>query len=253
MNKEQQEQINTGNMPLLSHLTEMRNRLIISVIALLACFVISLFLYDFIMEVLLKPLLVLTSPVDDNVLYINTIFEGFVVRLKIAGISAVIISTPVHFFNLIRFVFPGLHKKEKQVISITLIFSFIFAILSFFYSYFTILPVSIQFLTSQGFIPENTGMILNFGGNISYILQFMMVALLVFQIPIILEVLLILNLISRKVLLKYGRYIVVLFFIMSAVLTPPDFVTQLGIAIPLSVLYYITILVAKIFRFGEEK
>jgi sec-independent protein translocase protein TatC len=240
-------------MPLLSHITELRNRLIFSIITLIIGFFISLLFYDYIIAILFKPLMVLTSSLDENVLYINTIFEGFIVRLKISAISGLVLTLPVHTFNLIRFIFPGLHKKERRVISISLYSSFFFIIASFFYSYYTILPVSIQFLTSKGFIPENTGMILSFGGNISYILQFILASLIIFQIPIILEILLVLNILSRKVLLRSGRYVIVLFFIMSALLTPPDFVTQIGLALPLTGLYYLTIVIAKIFGFGERK
>lgn len=241
-----------NNMPILSHLKELRSRLLSSIIFLIIGFSVAIFFYDYIIAVLYKPLLVLESSLDNNILYINTVFEGFVVKLKVSVLSGLILSYPLHIFNIIRFVFPGLHKKEKLVISFTLIVSFLFIVGSFFYSYYTILPVSIDFLTSKGFIPDNTGMILSLSGNISYIIQFILVALVIFQLPIILEILLIFNILKRKAMLKSGRYVVVLFFVMSAMLTPPDFVTQIGLALPLSVLYFLTILIAKIFKFGGE-
>ena len=245
-------QSNTGEMPLLSHMTELRRCLIISIIALFIGFVIAVFLYDYIMDFLFAPLLLLPTSEDGNILYINTFAEGFLVRLKISALAGFILSTPVHLFNALYFVFPGLRGREKRIIIIALICSFVFVIGSFFYSYYSIIPVSIAFLTGKGFIPENTGMLLSFGGNIFYILQFMMMALVVFQLPIILEMLLILNIVKRKPMLKFGRYIIVLFFLISALITPPDFVTQVGLALPMTVLYYLTILVAKIFKFGEE-
>ena len=241
-----------NRMPLLAHLSELRQRLLTSIIALVICFFLSFLVYDFVIEILQKPFLAIDAMFEENVLYINTIFEGFVVRLKIAVLTALVFSSPIHLFNIIRFVFPGLHKNERRIISIALICSFVFFIIGFFYSYYAILPAAINFLTSKGFIPDNTGILLNFGGNISYVLQFIFVALIVFQIPIILEILMILNIISRNFLMKNGRYVIILFFILSAILTPPDFITQIGIALPLSLLYYLTILVAKIFRFGEE-
>lgn len=239
-------------MALVAHLSEMRKRLIVSIIALISCFFLALFLYDHVIAFLQKPFQSLSTTFDDNTLYINTIFEGFIVRLKISVLTALVMSSPVHLYNVIRFVFPGLHAYERKVITISLICSFAFIIISFFYSYYSILPVAVKFLTGKGFIPANTGILLNFGGNISYVLQFILVALVIFQIPIILEILLILNILSRRVLLRYGRYVIILFFVLSALLTPPDFVTQIGIALPLTVLYFLTILVAKIFKFGEE-
>lgn len=202
-------------------------------------------------SVLQKPFNVIASSYNDSSLFINTIFEGFTVKIRISALTALIISSPVHIFNILRFVFPGLLPRERKVVLITLICSFVFVLSSFFYSYYSILPVSIEFLTSSGFIPQNTGILLNFSGNISYVLQFILVALVIFQIPLILEILMILNILSRKSLVKYGRYVIILFFIISALLTPPDFVTQIGIALPLTFLYFITLIIAKIFKFGE--
>lgn len=242
----------TEKMPLLSHLNELRRNIIISGVALLIGFIAALFLYDYIIEYLFTPLLQLTSDAEGKVLYINTIVEGFLVRLKISALTGFIISSPVHLFNILRFIFPGLVRKEKQVILLTLMSSFVFIVGSFFYSYYTIIPISITFLTGKGFIPDNTGILLSFGGNIFYILQFILMALAVFQLPIILEILLILNVVKRKTLFKIGRYVVVLCFLISAFITPPDFITQVGLALPMAVLYYLTILIAKIFRFGED-
>lgn len=239
-------------MPLLSHMKELRRCLIISGIAMTAGFGIAIGLYDMIMTFLFEPLLHLDGGSGEEVLYINTIAEGFLVRLKISALAGFIISLPVHLFNILYFVFPGLVKRERQIITMTLIFSFLFVIGGFFYSYYTIIPVSVVFLTGSGFIPENTGMLLSFGGNIFYILQFILMTLVVFQLPIILEILLVLNVVQRKALFKMGRYMVVLFFLISALLTPPDFVTQIGLALPMTVLFYLTILVAKIFKFGER-
>ncbi len=238
-------------MPLLAHLTELRRCVVISIIALIAGFAISLSLYDYIIDFLFEPLMGLVSEGDD-ILYVTTFAEGFLVRMKISALAGFIISSPVHLVNFLAFIFPGLLKKEKRIIIITMVVSFIFIVASFFYSYYSIIPVSITFLTSKGFIPENTGMLLNFGDNIFYILQFMLMALVVFQLPIVLEMLLMLNTVKRKTLLLAGRYVIVLFFFIAAIITPPDFVTQVGLALPMTGLYFLTILVAKIFKFGEE-
>jgi sec-independent protein translocase protein TatC len=242
----------SAQMPLLSHLQELRRCLIISAVALAAGFGIAISLYNLIMDFLFEPLLQLTKGTNGEILYINTLAEGFLVRLKISALAGFIISLPVHLFNILYFVFPGLVKREKQIIITTLICSFLFVAGGFFYSYYSIIPVSVVFLTGKGFIPDNTGMLLSFGGNIFYILQFILMTLVVFQLPVLLEILLVLNVLNRKTLFKLGRYMVVLFFLISAMLTPPDFVTQIGLALPMTVLFYLTILVAKIFKFGEE-
>lgn len=242
-------------MPLLSHLKELRSKLIISSISLVIGFFVSLYFYDGIIDFLYKPFLQLSSSstVGDDVLFVNSIAEGLIVQIKISALSGFILSMPVHVFNLLRFIFPGLLKKEKQVLTATILCSFFLILGSFYYTYYTIIPVSIAFLTGHGFIPDNTGLLLSFSSNIFYILQFIMTAVVVFQLPIVLEVLMILNLIDRKTLFHMGRYLVVLFFFISAIISPPDFITQIALALPMTLLFFMTLLIAKIFKFGEEE
>ena len=239
------------DMPLLSHINELRRLVIISGIGLVAMSIVSFVFYDRIIDLLYRPLKVLDINSGMDLLYINTIFEGFLTRLKISLLSGIVLSFPVHLFNVIYFIFPGLMGREKRIVSIALAFSFIFIILSFLYSYYKIIPISVSFLTGEVFIPARTGMLLSFSGNIFYVLQFMLVALVVFQIPIILELLMVMNVVSRKRLWRAARYVIVLFFILAAIVTPPDFITQLGLALPLTALYFITLLIAKIFGFGK--
>jgi sec-independent protein translocase protein TatC len=188
----------------------------------------------------------------DKQLFINTLFEGFLTKLKISLLAGFIISFPVHLYNAIRFIFPALKVKEKRVIVIGLFISFGLLAFSFYYSYYNIIPISVRFLTSRNFIPNQVGLLLNYNKNIFYILQFIFIALVIFQTPILLELLLVTNVIKRKTLLKFSRYVMVGIFILSALLTPPDFVSQVSLSVPLIVLYFLTILIAKIFKFGED-
>ncbi len=244
---------NNETMPILLHLKELRQRLFISIIALLTGFCIALGFYDYIIDFLFNPFMQLSgNSSSDEVLYVNTIAEGLIVQLKVSMFSGLIISSPIHIYNIIRFILPGLLKKEKQILATTLFCSFLLVIGSFYYTYYTIIPISISFLTGHGFIPENTGLLLNFSSNIFYILQFIFMAVIVFQLPVILELLMILNIIERKTLFNMGKYLVVLFFFVAAILSPPDFVTQIGLALPMTILFYLTLLIAKIFKFGES-
>lgn len=244
---------NEDIMPILLHLKELRKRLFFSLIALAIGFSIAMGYYDYIIEFLFEPFMQLSgNKTSDEVLFVNTIAEGLIVQLKVSVFAGLIISSPIHIYNIIRFILPGLLKREKQILATTLLCSFVLVIGSFYYTYYTIIPISIAFLTGHGFIPENTGLLLNFSSNIFYILQFIFMAVIVFQLPVILELLMILNVIQRKTLLGLGKYLVVLFFFVAAILSPPDFVTQIGLALPMTVLFYLTLLIAKIFKFGEE-
>jgi sec-independent protein translocase protein TatC len=135
---------------------------------------------------------------------------------------------------------------------IGLLVSFVLIIFSFYYSYYRIIPLSVRFLTSSHFIPVDVGMLLNYNRNIFYILQFIFITLVVFQTPIILEILLIMNVVQRRTLLLISRYVIVGIFVLSAIITPPDFISQISLTVPLVGLYFLTILIAWIFKFGEE-
>lgn len=238
-------------MTILSHLMELRRCLIISGIALVVGFFFALPFYEKIIEFFCKPIQGLSYS-DGKVLYINTITEGFFVKLKLSIMVGFFLSSPVHILNILSFVLPGLLKREKQILFSAMLSSIIFMIGGFLYSYNTIIPISVIFLTKKGFIPENTGILLNFSSYIFYMLQFIMATILIFQIPIVLEILLMLNVVKRKTLFYYGRYVIVLIFFISALLTPPDFISQIALALPMTLLYYLTLVIAKIFKFGEN-
>ena len=124
--------------------------------------------------------------------------------------------------------------------------------LSAYYAYYQIIPISIAFLTNTGFIPERVGLLLNYQKNIFYVFRFMLVTLILFQLPIILEVLMVVSLVKRRTLMRTSRFFVVGIFVLSALMTPPDFISQVSVALPLILLFFLTILIAKIFHFGEQ-
>ncbi len=129
--------------------------------------------------------------------------------------------------------------------------SFILMIMSTYLSYFKILPVSISFLTNSNFIPSDVGLLLNYDSNLFYVLYFVFWSMIAFQTPIVFVLLMAFNVIKRKTALTLSRYIIVGIFVLSAVVTPPDVVSQVGLALPLVVLFFIALLIAKIFKFGE--
>lgn len=241
-----------GEMAFLDHLRELRKRIIVSLIAVLSAAIISYIFFDYIVAFLFKPFREIdVLSVRDEILFVNTLFEGFLVRLKVAILAGIVFSLPIHVFNIIKFILPGLTDKEKKIIFIYLVVSFCLIVFSFYYSYFKVIPISIKFLSSSGFIPSNVGILLNYGKNIFIIFQFLLITIIMFQLPIILEILMIMNVLSRKALLKSNRFVIIGIFVLSAIVTPPDFVSQLSMALPLVALFFITILVARIFNFGK--
>lgn len=185
-------------LPLIEHIQELRRRIIVSLITILIGSVVSFFFYNQIISIFYNPFKNIPSFNQDEVLFVNTVFEGLLIKLKVSILSGIVFSFPIHIYNLIRFIFPGLKKKERRIISISLIISFILIVSSGYYGYFKVIPITLRFLTDSGFIPSGVGI-----------------------------------------------------FIISALVTPPDFISQISIALPLITLYFLTILIAKIFRFGE--
>jgi sec-independent protein translocase protein TatC len=165
--------------------------------------------------------------------------------------GGVIVTFPFYVFHALRFLFPGLSGREKRVIIWSLVSGTVLACLGLFYGYAYVIPFSIQVLTGSGFIPSIVGLLLSFEKNILYVLQFILAFVVIFQTPVVLIILLALGLLKRKSLLKAGRYVIVGIFIVAAVLTPPDFISQLCMALPLVLLYYLAVLTAYLFGLGK--
>jgi sec-independent protein translocase protein TatC len=236
-------------LTLIDHIRELRRRLIISTVAILIGFFVSYTAYDTIVAILSQPFAEVNG--GKTVLYVSSLFEGFTIRMHFGMIGGVILTLPVHLYNVLRFVFPGLKPKERRLIGWALGSSVVLAALSLFFGYKYFIPFAVQTMTSTEFIPKNVGILLNFDQNIFYVFNFLLYGMLTFQLPILLEIMLYLNLISRKTLWDQTRYVIVAIFIIAAIVTPPDIISQSMIAFPLMGLYFLTILIAKLFKLGE--
>ena len=278
-----------GSMSFIEHATELRRRLITSLVAVVACAVVCYLFYEQVLAVLLRPLQALHDAVGGlgvgegavaaagegaggaaagggpaaaagsgaagpgtQYLFINSLFEGFLVRVKVALIAGAVVSLPVHLYNVVRFVFPGLMRRERRAVTVALAASSVLLLAGFFYGYYNVIPLSVRFLVSSGFIPDGVGLLLNFQRTVFVVFQFVLVFLLVFQLPIVLVVLMRTGVVSRRTLLRTSRYAVVAIFALAAVVTPPDVVSQVSIAVPMIGMFFLSILVAKLLGFGAE-
>jgi sec-independent protein translocase protein TatC len=240
-------------MPFLSHLIELRRRVIASLLALSAGGVACFLAYDPIAGFLMAPLEGLgVGGARGELLYATSIFEAFMVKFKVSLIAGFIVTFPFHAYNCLRFVFPGLRPRERRIIGYSLSAALVLTLAGFYFGYYRIIPAMVGILTAPSLLPARIGYLLGYERNLFFLLDFLLVMLVVFQLPLILEVLLILNVLKRKAVFKAGRYVIVGILVLAAIVTPsPDMVSQLMVAIPLTALYFIAILAAKIFRFGE--
>lgn len=242
----------TDHLTFFEHLRELRKRLFYSCIAVLLGWILCYFYYNQIIDFLAAPLSALFQNNQQKpIFYVTSLLEGFFTRFKFSFISGIIISIPFHLYQLLKFMFPGLKPSERKLILFSIIGSTLLSILGFYVSYFKLLPYSLAFLMSMEFIPHQVGFMLQFQQNIFYIFNFIIYTMLIFQFPVILEILLYLNIVSRAFLIKSGRFAIVVMFVVAAIIAP-DVLSQIGLAIVLILLYYLTILVAKLFKFGES-
>jgi sec-independent protein translocase protein TatC len=237
-------------MPLIEHIRELRTLILVSLVSFLACAVLSFLFSDRIIQIFTRQFSSVSSSVDSK-LVVTTIVEGFSAQINVAVYSGLILSTPVHIFNILRFVFPGLGKRQKRVILSFLVASLALITFGAYLAYFKVVPLAITFLTNPYFVPRGVGYLLNYQKNIFYVFSFILLSVAALQTPLLLEILLMMNLLNRKTVFKASRFIIVGIFVAAAIITPPDFISQLGVALPLTALYFLALLIAKIFRFGE--
>ena len=244
----------SGEMPFLEHIHELRQLLILSAAGLAVCTALCFLWHDLIIGFLSQPFDQLQRAFGhhENAQFVmSSILEGFMVKIKVAFYSGVILSFPLHVYGMLRFIFPGLTQTEKRVIVWFLIISTVLALTGSYFAYVYLLPITVSFLSGSAFVPDHVEFLLNYHKSIFYVFQILLITLLVFQFPVVLELLLMFNILTRKFLLNSSRYFIVGIFVLSAVVTPPDFISQLFIAVPLVVLYFLAIMVAKILGFGE--
>jgi sec-independent protein translocase protein TatC len=238
-------------MPFVEHVREFRKLILLSLggflLATIAAFVFS----DVIVSVFTRQFSDVSSAVDSK-LVVTSIMEGFSSRMKVAIYSGMILSSPLHLFNMLGFIFPMLDARQKRTILFFLAASFLLIVFGAYLAYFRIVPLAIRFLTNPYFVPKEVGYLLNYQTNIFYVFSFILWSVLALQLPLAMEILLMMGLLRRKAVFKASRFIIVAIFLLSAIITPPDFISQLGVAIPLTLLYFLALLVAKICKFGED-
>lgn len=241
-----------SHMTFLGHAEELRRRVIVSIAAALVASGVCYGFYESILGLLLEPLATIQERLgEQNQMYVTSLFEGFLVRVKVALLAGVILSLPVHGYHLVRFVFPALKPQERRVIALSLWVSFMLVCAGFLYGYYKVVPLSVEFLTGPGFVPNQVGILLDYDRNVFYLLRLLLVFALVFQLPVVLLLLLRTGVVTRRTLLRVSRFAIVGIFAMAALVTPPDVISQISLALPMVAMFFLAILIAKLLRMGN--
>ena len=229
-------------MPFLDHLEELRWRLLKSIISVFGMMVICFFFSDYILELLLFPGKQIEPPVPLQVLKVQTVF---IIKLEIALVAGIIFSLPVIFYQLWQFLMPGLLSGERKLIPVIVFFSVLCFLAGGAFAYFIIIPYALQFFLSLAPIDIQNNIALDF--YIGFLLRLIFVFGIVFELPMLSLVLSKIGLITPEFMRKYRKYAIVGAFILGALLTPPDPTTQVLLALPIVILYEVSIYIAKIF------
>ncbi|MEW6600171.1 MAG: twin-arginine translocase subunit TatC [Nitrospirota bacterium] len=246
--------------PLTEHLGELRNRIFVSLIAVVITFGVCFYYSEYIFSVLISPLKYTlefssASPyisfVPSKSPGINLVFlapaEALWMHMKIAFISALIICSPLIFFEVWRFVAPGLLSKEKKY-ALPFIFTttFLFLIGALF-CFIIVLPFAMNFLLN--YKTENLQPMISVDKYVDFCLKFIMAFGAIFELPVILVFLTRMGIVTNEFLAKNRKYAVLIAFIVAAVLTPtPDAFNQTLMAVPIIILYEAGIWASRLFN-----
>ncbi len=231
----------SGNeMTFLEHLEELRWRIIYSLIGLVVGTAIAWIFIDFLINnILLKP----AAKAGVQLQNLRP-FGQLYLYFEVAIAAGIILSLPNLFYQFWKFVAPALKKSERKYISLTVAFSTLCFLVGIVFAYFVLLPFVLKFAVQFGTKAIKNEFAIN--EYMTIIISAMLGAGLVFELPLISFFLTKLGVITPALMSKYRRYAIVVIFIVSAFLTPPDVATQLIMAGPLLVLYEVSILISRL-------
>jgi sec-independent protein translocase protein TatC len=243
--------IDQTQAPLLEHLIELRARLVRAFIALAIAFAVCLYFADDIFAILVRPLAA-AFPAGEGRLIYTKLYEAFFVEIKVALFAAFFVSFPVIANQLWAFIAPGLYAREKKAFLPFLIATPVLFTLGASLAYFVVMPMAFKwFLGFEGMtggLPQEA--LPAMGDYLDLVMRFILAFGASFLLPVLMMLLNRAGLVTREQLVGARRYVVVAIFVVAAIITPPDVVSQFLLATPLLILFEGTLL---LMRFSETK
>jgi len=230
----------------ISHLTELRNRLINSFIFLFIFFIICYFFAEYLYGFLVEPYAdAVKNDSNNRRLIFTALQETFLTYLKVAFFASFFVTSPFILIQLWKFIAPGLYDHEKSAIMPYLVITPILFFLGGALVYYLIMPLAIDFFLSFESPGLTTNLPIQLEAKVNEYLSLVMKLIfafgLSFQLPVVLSLLARVGFIDSNFLKTRRKYVVVIIFAAAAILTPPDPITQIGLAIPLLILYELSI------------
>ncbi len=238
-----------NRMTMMEHLTELRRRLMWCVVALLAAFGVCVYFADHIFDFLSRPLMdILRARNEDATLIYTKLYEVFFTEIKIGFYAAAFLAFPIFAIQLWKFVAPGLYTKEKAAFRPFLVATPVLFFAGGAMVYYAIMPLAWEFFAAF----QNTGetgarieLLPKVEEYLSLVIKLIFAFGIAFQLPVVLTLLAKVDLVTSRGLARFRKYAVVLVFVFAAILTPPDVISQIGLAIPILLLYEVSIFLAR--------
>ena len=250
-------EVDDTKMPLLDHLVELRRRLIYSVLSFFACFLISFYFADPIFNFLVEPLAEMWKGQQERRLIFTALHEKFFTDVKVAFFAGAFISFPLISNQIWLFVAPGLYKNEKRAFLPFLIATPILFLAGAAFVYYLVLPVAWKFFASfeqaatPGMLPIELEPKVD--QYLALVMRLIFAFGISFELPVLLTLLARAGLATSQGMREKRRYAIVAAFVAAAILTPPDPMSQIGLAIPIILLYEVSIWCARMVERGREK
>ncbi len=244
--------INDKPMPLMEHIVELRRRLLWSAAAFVVAFAVCYHFSGQIFSFLAEPLanILIHKSGQDRHLIFTALYEAFFTYIRVGVFGALFISFPIIAIQIWLFVAPGLYRSEKRALFPFLIATPVLFLLGAALAYYFVFPTAWRFFLSFETPNGGGGLPVQLDAKVSEYLDIVMKLILAFgvafQLPVALTLLAKVGIVSSASLKRFRRYAVVVMFVIAAILTPPDIITQSGLAVSLMLLYEISIVCARL-------